>query len=168
MRLSEKGVEFIAEHEGFVGHTYDDKDPQAQPTYMFKNKAMREDGTPVTGKLTLGYGETRTDLAQPGVTISEEEAKVLLRHRAQSAFGYYVNKLVKANVNQNQFDALVSFAYNLGVGALRDSTLLRKLNAGAPKEEVAKEFMRWVYWDGKVSRGLQKRRKAEATLFLSD
>ena len=78
-----------------------------------------------------------------------------------------VNRLVKVPINENQRTALTSFVYNIGPTRFAKSTLLRKLNARAPKEEVAREFLRWIYAGGKVIPGLQKRRRLEQQLFLS-
>ena len=77
-----------------------------------------------------------------------------------------VTGLVKVAVNQNQFDALVDFAYNLGVNALAGSTLLKKLNAG-DFAGAADEFPKWNKAGGKVLKGLVRRRAAERSLFLS-
>jgi lysozyme len=77
-----------------------------------------------------------------------------------------VNKLVTYTINQNQFDALVDFSFNLGLGNLGSSTLLKKLNAGDIKG-AAEEFLRWDKAGGKVLAGLTKRRKAERDLFLA-
>lgn len=76
-----------------------------------------------------------------------------------------INKLVKVPLTQGQFDALVSFEFNIGYGAFKDSTLLRLLNAGKYRES-AEQFTRWVYSGGKISAGLQKRREEEKRLFL--
>ena len=75
-----------------------------------------------------------------------------------------MNKYVKKAINQNQFDALVSWTFNLGVGNLRRSTMLKKLNQYDYKR-VPCEMMRWVRAGGKVLPGLKRRSKAEATLF---
>jgi GH24 family phage-related lysozyme (muramidase) len=77
-----------------------------------------------------------------------------------------VNQLVKVIISQGQFDALVSFAYNLGLRSLSTSTLLRKLNAG-DKQGAANEFGKWVNAGGVRLNGLVKRREAERKLFLS-
>lgn len=76
-----------------------------------------------------------------------------------------MSKYVKVKLTQNQFDALVSFVYNVGVGAFRTSTLLRKLNNG-DYVGAAAEFKRWKFGGGKELPGLVRRRKAEEQLFL--
>lgn len=114
------------------------------------------------GVWTIGYGHTE------GVTgamiITEETADELLA-RDLSKFEAGVSELVKVEINQNQFDALVSFAFNVGLANLAKSTLLRKLNGGRPVGEVQAEFLRWNKAGGKVLTGLTKRRNAEAYLF---
>jgi GH24 family phage-related lysozyme (muramidase) len=77
-----------------------------------------------------------------------------------------VSRLITVPLNQNQFDALVSFVFNLGSGALQCSTLRRRLNAGAYLE-AADEFPKWVYAGGRKLKGLVRRREAERILFLS-
>jgi lysozyme len=79
-----------------------------------------------------------------------------------------VKAMVKVPINANQLAALVSLAYNIGDTALQDSTLLRLLNSGATKQQVADQFDRWIYVKGKVSNGLIRRRKAEKSLFLTN
>ena len=83
-----------------------------------------------------------------------------------------IKKLVRVPINQNQLDALTSFVYNLGIGALRNSTLLKLLNEGKPKTEVAEQFLRWNKATNKQGvlitlPGLTRRRKAEKDLFLA-
>ena len=78
-----------------------------------------------------------------------------------------VQSIVKVPVTDNQLIALSSLSYNIGIGAFRNSTLLKLLNAGANKNDVAKQFDRWIYADGKKLDVLVKRRNAEKQLFLS-
>ena len=78
-----------------------------------------------------------------------------------------MTKAVKVPVTQSQFDAMVSLAYNIGQGAFAKSTLVKELNAGASKAEVAVQFMRWNKANGRELAGLTRRRKAEKNLFLS-
>jgi lysozyme len=116
------------------------------------------------GVWTIGYGHTGT-FADPGKTITQAFAdQLLLADIAKFEAG--VLKLVRAAINQNQFDALVDFSFNLGLGNLGSSTLLKKLNAGDIKG-AAEEFLRWDKAGGKVLAGLTRRRKAERELFLS-
>lgn len=116
------------------------------------------------GVWTIGYGHTGTFAVQ-GKTITQDFAdRLLLADIAKFEAG--VLKLVRAAINQNQFDALVDFSFNLGLGNLGSSTLLKKLNAGDVKG-AAEEFLRWDKAGGKVLAGLTRRRKAERDLFLS-
>jgi lysozyme len=114
------------------------------------------------GVWTIGYGHTGTDV-QPGLTITEEQATILLAADVAWAVTC-VNKSVKSAINQNQFDALVDFTFNLGCANLGQSTLLRLVNA-ANFAAAAKEFLRWNKAGGKVLNGLTRRRQAETDLF---
>lgn len=76
-----------------------------------------------------------------------------------------VNDLVTARITQNQFDALVSFTFNVGPQAFEDSTLLKEVNAGAEPKDIAFQFLRWNKAGGQVVRGLTNRRKREIGLF---
>ena len=114
------------------------------------------------GVWTIGYGHTGTDVKK-GLTITEEQASILLAADVAWAVTC-VNKSVKVTVNQNQFDALVDFVFNLGCANLGQSTLLRLLNSG-DYSDAAKEFLRWNRAGGKVVAGLTRRRQAEMDLF---
>lgn len=148
MQLSEKGLNLIKEFEGFRSNPY-------------KCSA---------GVATIGYGSTYyrngKKVSMSDKPISEDEANSLLAYIANKDFGEFVNKVVKVELNQNQFDALVSFAYNLGNGNLQNSTLLKKVNQ---KDFVgaSKEFVKWNKAGGKELIGLTKRREKERDLFLS-
>lgn len=113
--------------------------------------------------LTIGYGHTGG--VKEGQVITQQEAERLLRVDLGS-YESAVNKYVKAIINQNQFDALVSFAYNCGCGALQKSTLLKYLNQGMYKE-AADQFDLWNKGGGQVLKGLVRRRAAEKELFLT-
>ena len=116
------------------------------------------------GVLTVGYGHTGPDVT-PGKKVTEQQAEALLKKDliwAEDA----VTTLVKIPLNQNQFDALVSFTYNSGKGALELSSLLRRLNnkedpCGVVKDELPK----WCHGDGAVLPGLVRRRAAEVEMF---
>ena len=114
------------------------------------------------GVWTIGYGHTKN--VKQGMKITNEHATNLLKDDLKTYEGY-VNKYVKVKLNQNQFDALVSFTFNCGGGALKSSTLLKKLNKG-DYTGAANELLRWNKAGGKVLAGLTRRRKAEKTLFL--
>ena len=113
---------------------------------------------------TIGYGHTGSDV-RPGKVIDQAEADRLLDEDVD-LFERGVIRLVNVDLTQGQFDALVCFAFNLGLGALQQSTLLKLLNAG-DYEGAAKQFARWDKAAGKVMAGLTKRRQAESELFLA-
>lgn len=117
------------------------------------------------GKLTIGYGHTGDDVTE-GLTISQEDANDLLFDDVL-CFENGVNNLVKGlDLSQGMFDALVCFAYNVGLTNLKKSTLLKLLKDGKVLE-ASEEFVKWNKSNGKVLDGLTKRRAAEADLFLS-
>ncbi|HBM9904053.1 MULTISPECIES: lysozyme [unclassified Enterobacter] len=120
------------------------------------------------GVWTIGYGWTQPVDGKPiraGMTIKQETAERLLKTGLVS-YESDVSRLVKVDLTQGQFDALVSFTYNLGARSLSTSTLLRKLNA-SDYAGAADEFLRWNKAGGKVLNGLARRREAERALFLS-
>jgi len=153
MSISAKGLNFIKSFEGE------------------KLKAYRDSG----GKFTIGYGTTFNHDAgrkvQEGDIIDKETALRWLRLDA-GKFAEGVKKLVKVPINQNQLDSLTSFSYNLGLGTLQGSDLLKFLNQGKPKEVVAEQFL--IYNKAKnsagikvVNPGLTRRRNEEKALFLA-
>jgi len=113
------------------------------------------------GVWTIGYGSTKG--VKEGDSISQEDADKLLLHEIKEYDGY-VNDLVEVNLEQNQFDSLCSFCYNLGPQSLKSSTLLKVLNA-KDYEGVPAQIKRWNKAGGKVLQGLVRRREAEALLF---
>ncbi|HDC4579627.1 TPA: lysozyme [Enterobacter cloacae] len=146
MQTSEKGVALIKEFEGCKLTAYQDS----------------------VGVWTIGYGWTQPVDGKPiraGMTIKQETAERLLKTGLVS-YESDVCRLVKVGLTQGQFDAMVSFTYNLGARSLSTSTLLRKLNAG-DYATAADEFLRWNKAGGKVLNGLTRRREAERALFLS-
>lgn len=114
------------------------------------------------GVLTIGYGHTGPDV-KPGMTVTEERGTELLA-KDVSRFERAVDKFVKVPLTQNQYDALVSFTYNVGEGNFQSSTLLKKLNA-KDYAGAAAQFNRWNRGGGKVLSGLVRRRAAERKLF---
>lgn len=140
MNISETGIQLIKKFEGCSLKAY--KCP--------------------AGIWTIGYGHTLG--VKEGQTITKEQAEIFLKQDIRS-FELTVNNLVNVPLNQGQFDALVSFCYNLGSGNLKNSTLLKLLNK---KDYIgaAEQFDRWVYASGKKLPGLVKRRTAEKELFL--
>ena len=140
MKISDKGLSLIKEFEGLRLTSY----------------------VCPAGVLTIGYGSTGPHV-RSGMTITKEEAERLLL-KDVARFEGAVNSLVKVGLNQGQFDALVSFAFNLGSSALADSTLLRLLNSG-DYEGAAGQFDRWVKAGAVTLEGLVRRRNAEEAMF---
>ena len=116
------------------------------------------------GVPTIGYGHIKD--VKMGDVITQEEAESMLVHELKE-YENYIHDCVTAPLNQNQFDAMVSWVFNLGVGNLRASTLLKVLNAGS-YDEVPAQIMRWNKAGGKVLQGLTRRRQAEADLFSAN
>jgi GH24 family phage-related lysozyme (muramidase) len=145
MKTSLNGIGLITDFEGFESKPYLD----------------------IVGVPTIGYGSTRYPSGKR-VTINDpaisEGQAIALLQATLVEYENGVNQLAKVPLTQNQFDALTSFAYNLGVTAFASSTLLKKLNA---KDYVgaANEFPKWNKAGGKVVAGLTRRRLAEQKLF---
>ena len=142
MKTSQKGIDLIKRFEGVVLKVYKD----------------------AVGLPTIGYGH----LIKKGevfTTLTQQQAEELLAKDLKQ-FEEGISTSVKVALTQNQFDALVSFAFNLGMGNVNSSTLLRKLNAG-DIQGAANEFVRWNKAGGKTLAGLTRRRLAEKELFLS-
>jgi lysozyme len=120
------------------------------------------------GILTIGIGRTGTVNGKPitaDMTITELMAETLLAIDLQK-FEKCINDNVKKPLTQNEFDALVSFVFNVGTGAFEKSSMLKLLNSGH-MPLAAGQFDRWIYAKGKVLNGLKKRRAAEKALFLT-
>jgi len=118
---------------------------------------------------TIGWGNTQYE---NGIRVKKGD--VLTQQRADElfdtiliSFEYGVNKRVGASVTQGMFDALVSFSYNLGLGNLDKSTLLKKVNANPSDATIRTEFMKWVNKGSSFEKGLTRRRKAEADMYFS-
>lgn len=141
MRTSQTGIDLIKRFEGF-----------SPVAYLCP-----------AGVWTIGYGHTAG--VQEGDSIDEDTAEDFLREDLTSAEGA-VEKYVKVPLKQWQFDALVSFVYNLGAGNLYSSTLLKKVNRNPDDPSIRQEFEKWVYADGRVLQGLVERRKAEADMYF--
>ncbi|QNM98958.1 lysozyme [Chitinimonas koreensis] len=114
------------------------------------------------GVLTIGYGHTGPDVHER-MTITEAQARALLEADA-NRFAAEVADMLTINTSQDQFDALVSFAYNVGAPKLRGSTLLRRHNAGR-FSDAASQFAVWNKAGGKVLAGLEARRRDEAMMY---
>ncbi|EGU6732702.1 lysozyme [Salmonella enterica subsp. enterica] len=141
MKISDNGRAFIRAREGV------------------KLAAYQDGG----GVWTIGYGHTRG--VKQGQVINHEQADEFLNNDLRQVESC-ISERVTVALNQNQFDALVSFVFNVGRQAFSDSTLLKKLNEGKYRA-AADQFTRWVYDNDKFVQGLYNRRVAERDLFLS-
>lgn len=139
MQTSQKGIDLIKSFEGLKLKTY--KCP--------------------AGVWTIGYGTTKG--VTPGMEITQKQAEEFLKSDLRY-FELWVDKLIDVPLSQPQFDALVSFTYNLGEGALKGSTLRKFLNQGR-YDLVPDQFLRWNKANKKVLPGLTRRREAEAKMF---
>jgi|TARA_E500000318_G_C3478931_1_gene179640 lysozyme len=139
MNISQNGIDLIKEFEGC----------RLEPYLCAANV------------LTIGYGHTK-DVVE-NMSITEDTAESLLKDDLR-VFEDDVTRLVEVPLLQNQFDALVSWTFNLGAGNLKTSTMLKVLNAGEYKN-VPEQMKRWNKASGKVLEGLTRRREAEALLF---
>ena len=120
------------------------------------------------GVPTIGYGNTFYEdgtRVKMGDRITRDRAEKLLLHVVE-AFAVQVDRLITSRINANQRAALVSFAYNVGIGNLQRSTLLRKVNANPNDTSIRIEFMKWTKARGQVLRGLVVRRQDEANLYF--
>lgn len=114
---------------------------------------------------SIGYGHLIKN-GESFTSITENEGEKILR-KDLFASERAVLRFISVSLTDGQFDALCSFTFNLGGGALQRSTLRQKLNRGEDKEDIAPEFLRWVRAGGKILRGLIKRRQIEMELFLA-
>lgn len=144
--INQEGFELIKEFEGFRNYAY------LCPANVW----------------TIGYGNTFYQdgrKVKQGDRITRIEAERLLKITVES-FAEQVSRLIKVPVTSNQFSALVSLAYNIGVGAFARSTLLSMLNNRKDKQEIAIQFLRWDKARGRTLYGLTRRREREMQLFL--
>ena len=139
MKISNKGIDLIKHFEGCETEAY-----------------LCPAGVP-----TIGYGHIKG--VQMGDVITGAQAEEMLVEEL-TEYENYIHDCVTAPLNQNQFDAMVSWVFNLGVGNLKSSTLLKTLNIGNYRG-VPEQIMRWNKAGGKVLEGLTRRRQAEADLF---
>ena len=149
MQVSDAGIELIKSFEGFRANAYPDPKSGGDPW-------------------TAGYGTTKFPSGRPvkkGDYVTPAQAEMYLREDVKK-FASSVDALVTVPLKQCQYDALVSFVYNLGATNFRTSTLLKKLNAKDYKG-AADEFLRWVSPGSSVEAGLRRRRTAERAMFLS-
>jgi lysozyme len=145
MKINEKGIKLLHDFEGLKLEAY------LCPAKIW----------------TIGYGNTRYEDGSPvkqGDKITKERAESLFLN-ILAVFERGVLLRVKKPINSNQFSALVSFSYNLGLGNFGSSTLLRLVNENPNDPEIRNQFMRWNRAKGQVMAGLTRRRKAEADLY---
>ena len=116
------------------------------------------------GIWTIGYGHTSDVSPNSFITIQEADEYL---HRDVASVEMQLNKL-NLSLSQCQWDAIISFVFNVGIGNFKASTLLAKIRINPDDNSIMDEFLRWVYANGKVMRGLQKRRLAEMKLYFSD
>lgn len=147
MKTSPKGIGLIKKYEGCKLTAY-----------------LCPAGVPTIGCGHTGKDVTRADVGKKTITEVEAEA-LLIADLPKYESGVLRN--VKSAVNQNQFDALVSFVYNIGEGNFKSSTLLKKVNKNPNDETIRNEFSKWVNAGGKKLAGLVKRRADEAELYFS-
>lgn len=146
---SEKGIALIKSFEGIRLKAY--KDPGSK------------NGLPIT----IGYGSTMyTDgrKIKLGDVITKEQAEEMLRWEVKNKSS--VLRGLQLPFNQNQFDALTSFVFNIGVGNFLSSTLLKRIKVNVIDPDIKNQFSRWIYNDGKVLDALVKRRKKESDLYF--
>lgn len=121
------------------------------------------------GVWTIGYGNTFYEdgsTVKPGDKITQERADQLFRNILEKKFLEPIRKLIVSDINDNMFSAIVSFTYNVGIGNLKSSTLLKKVNANPNDQTIALEFKKWVKSAGKVLPGLVRRRESESDLYF--
>lgn len=147
--LDQKGLDFIAHQEGIVLHPYKDS----------------------VGIPTIGIGMTYYPFTGKKVTMDD---KPLTQEQAFTYFGEIlkpyclaVYSTTRDDINQNQFNALVSLAYNIGTGGFKGSTVHRLVNAGISDDQLKQAFLMWSKAGGKTNMGLVERRKAEYQLYIS-
>lgn len=147
-KLSQKGLELIKSFEGLSLKPY----------------------VCAGGINTIGYGNTYytngKKVTLQDKPITKEQAEELIKH-SLSTYEKAVDSFCRDDISQSQFDALVSFAYNVGTGNLQKSTLIKKVNANPQDPTIKDEFLKWNKANGKVLAGLTRRRQAEATLYFS-
>ena len=147
MKIDKAGLKLIKRYEGFSGKPY-----------------LDDALVPTIGYGTTHYGIDGRAVTLDDVTISKDTASYLLESQINETYGRAVNHAVRVPINQNQYDALVSFTYNVGVAGLHASNVLKYINKGK-LAEADTQFSHWNHVNGKVDRGLTHRRLLEARLF---
>ena len=147
MKLNQNGYNLIKQFEGCKLTAYQDS----------------------IGVWTIGYGSTYYEDMQKvkkGDKVSQERANEIFEFVA-SRFARNVDDIITSKPTQNQFNAVVSLAYNIGLGNFQKSTLLKKLNKNPNDKTIKDEFMKWVNAGGRKLQGLVNRRKKEAEIYYS-
>lgn len=152
MTISDQGVQFICKFEGFRANAYPDPATKAEPYTIGYGTTVYPNGTKVT-------------LNDPPVTTAQA-AGFLKDHVSKMCEGWLNQNL--PNLEQNEFDALCSFIYNLGLANFQSSSLLKDIKAGAADAVITADFNKWVKAAGNVMPGLVKRRAAEANLYCNN
>ncbi len=163
--INQKAIDLIKSYEGIPDGdpATVNIDPYLDPVNIWTigwGHAIRYGGRFLKGEADRAQMHA---LYPEGITLAQAEA---LLHADLIDTGRDVSTMLAVEVSDNEFGALTSFAFNLGTGNLRSSTLLKKLNAG-DRAGAADQFTRWVYADGRMLPGLVKRRAAERALFLA-
>jgi len=162
-----KGVVEIKEETEELSGIYHVSDEMTQKIKKFEGY-MSKAYPDAKGVWTIGYGNTFYADGTPvkqGDTITRAEAEQLFSE-VLGQFAGNVADVVRVELNKCQFDALVSFTYNVGIGNLKKSTLLKKVNADPEDETIRTEFNKWVKSGGQTLPGLIKRRKDEADYYF--
>jgi lysozyme len=146
-QISDIGLAFIKSQEGYSDYPY----------------------TCQANTVAIGYGSTTYENGKPVLLsdppITEAVADRLFRKKIHK-YEKWVNKLVKTDINQNQFDAFVSLSYNIGFGSIKRSQLLKLVNVNPNDPQIAIEFLKWRKANGKVTKGLETRRQKEVELYF--
>lgn len=148
MKLNKQGYDLIKQFEGLRLNAYQDS----------------------AGIWTIGYGNINYEdftKVKKGDKVSQQRAEEIFKFFADR-FARQVDAVITKPVTQNQFNAVVSLAYNIGISAFQKSTLLRKLNANPNDSTIRNEFLKWVNAGGKKIQGLVNRREKEARLYFTN
>lgn len=153
MKLNDKGIKLISEFEGFSDRPY----------YATQEEKQK-------GITTIGFGLTfypngkKVEFIDKPIT---RDTAIYYLEQVAEKFALQVSKLIIKELTQNQFSALVSLAYNIGIGNFSKSTLLKLVNNNPNDANIAKEFLKWNKQAGKELKGLTNRRIAESALYFT-
>jgi lysozyme len=163
--ITRRGADLIKRWEGFVPHLY--ICAAGCPTIGYGHVILKDDNySNITGaKLLTIFQNSGLKAAKDACLITKKEAEKMLEKDVEK-FEHAVLRYIDVPLTDGQFDALVSFTYNLGPGALQRSTLRRKVNR-EEHAEVPHEFRKWVFAGGRKLKGLIRRRNAEAEVYAN-